>query len=366
MRNAQKLFQWLLILFACNPAYAQDTWPSPEVAQMYRHAISYMDNGNFKDAVTTFKQAILLAPDKMVLYRDMGRAQYLSGDYAEAEKSISSFLSMHEPAADAQCYQLLAASGAALGKYKDARKAIKEGLVRFPDSGILYRELGNIYHKEKKQDAALNAWIDGIEKAPAYSGNYYEAARVYLATDNVLWGLLYGEIYLCMERDTTGAQELKRLLFSGYKTMFDNIAKLPAAKDGNVFKSATVNGFEAAVMNTYVSLTPVVSDGITTENLTMVRTRFLMDWFLAYAKKYPFSLFSYEDEMVRTGHFDIDNEWLFGKAERAEQFEAWNKFHDGDLDRFMSWQRVHPLKTNANEHYNARKMKGMFGGKKKR
>ena len=78
--------------------------------------------------------------------------------------------------------------------------------------------------------------------------------------------------------------------------------------------TAATNGFEEAVFNTFIKLSPVVADGITTENLTMVRTRFLMDWYQQkYNEKYPFTLFSRQDRMTRDGYFDIYNQWMFGK-----------------------------------------------------
>lgn len=357
MLSIQKFFSVVFLLLLTNCAMAQETWPSPEVEQMYRHAKEYMALGNLNDAIITYKHAISLAPGKMVLYRDLGNALFLSGRYNEAEQALSSVNSM--PDADAQCYRILAASQAAQSDFKSARATLKKGIGRFPDSGLLYHEKGMVSAIEKKPEDALNAWLDGIRREPAYPQNYYEAAHIYLNSDKVLWGLLYGEIYINIAHDTANMQDMKKMLFTAYKTMFDNISKdVPGYGKEN--PKVAVDNFSDAVRQVYASLTPVVSDGITTENLTMVRTRFVMDWFSRYNDKYPFSLFSYLDELIRTGHFDIYNEWLFGKAESVAEYASWNTFHEGDLARFSLWQNEHQLHPATRDFYNNRNIEGLF------
>ena len=130
--------------------------------------------------------------------------------------------------------------------------------------------------------------------------------------------------------------------------MCDDIASSVTTKLGE--HATQPSTFLDAVEKTYLALTPVVSDGITTENLTMVRTRFLMDWFDKYAGKYPYSLFSYQDYLVKNGLFDIYNEWLFGQAESVVEYNAWKQFHTGEMEFFMEKRQsnsLHPQKSDA-------------------
>ena len=353
----QKLFLQAVILFSATHVIAQPNWPSPEVEKMYRNAREYVAAGNFKDAIITYKQAIKLAPDVMILYRDLGDALSRSGNYDEAEKVLTPLLT--KPGADVQCFLLLAQTHAARKNTKSAIAALKKGVTKFPASGLLYHETGNVFYLEKKQEAALNAWLDGISKEPAFAENYFDAANIYLSADKVLWGIIYGEMFLEMQHDTTGDDALKNKLFKAYKTMFDNFAQGEAPQYGKPSKHTTVNSFESAVQQVYSSLTPVVSDGITTENLTMVRTRFLMEWGTTYSKKYPFSLFSYLDNVIRSGRFDMYNEWLFGKAESAAEYKAWNEFHEGDMQRFLQWKSAYQFTPARNDFYNDRNMDGI-------
>ena len=238
-------------------------------------------------------------------------------------------------------------------------------MEKFPGSGVICNITGKILYENKQPAQALNAWLDGIQNDPRFDANYYDAASVYLRTKKVEWGILYGEIFLSMAHDTTYDVELKNKLFAGYKVMFENMVKGNAPKYGEVLKHNTANTFMDAVQNVYQSHTPVVSDGITTETLTMLRVRFLMDWFTAHDKKYPFSFFSYQEKLIKNGRFDVYSEWIFGHAESATQYSAWNEYHDGDMDRFLKWRPAHLFVPAGGEFYNDRDMEGLFEKKKK-
>jgi tetratricopeptide (TPR) repeat protein len=335
----------ICVFFSPTFMFAQEKWSSPEVAQMYADGVIYIAAGNYTKAIITFKQALLLDPGKTSVLKKLGRAQYLSGNYDDAVQTINSIGGI--PGADDECYQLQAACFEAQKHYKQASAVLQAGMVKYPYSGLLYHERGHLYYLQREHEDALAAWLDGIAKDPGYPLNYYEASLVYLGTNKVVWGLLYGEIFLNMEHDTIVDLEIKKKLFAGYKTLFDNIAEnKPGAK-----QDRDTTNFEAAVLRTYSMLTPVVSDGISTTRLTMVRTRFLMDWFSVNSSKFPFSLFSYQDELIRTGHFDIYNEWLFGEAENIQEYKAWNVFHEGDMNRFKEWQKSHRYRPVTRDFY---------------
>jgi len=336
------------IIVAALGVVAQEQWPSPEVEQMYDHARDDMAMGNFTDASVVYKQAIILAPDKMILYKGLGNAFYRLGNYAAAEQTLTPLIA--RPGADAGCYELLAACQAAQKEMKAAMNTLSAGLHRFPGSGLLYHGQGVVCDLEKNKRDALTAWLEGIKSDPGYALNYYSTALYYLPTEKVTWGLLYAEVYLAMAHDTTGDQELKNNLLNGYKSFFTRLAGTEVPKYGTALTHKQPSTFEEAVDDIYSRLTPVVSDGFSVENLTMVRTRFLMDWFITWGNKYAYALFIYEDELIRAGNFDKYNEELFGKAENATEYDAWNQFHSGELVHFTKWNSEHHFVPAANDN----------------
>lgn len=360
LKQLSLIFFFLLVFSPF--AKAQEEWPSPEVAQIYKQAREYLMAGSFKQAITTYRQAIQLAPEKMVLYRDLGKAYYLSQDYENAKKILEPVVKSND--ADDQSILLLANCYATTGDKKKARSEFEKGIERFPNSGLLYHDLGKLYEEDNDLPKALNAWLTGIKNNPAYHVNYYEAARIYATTKKPIWAILYGEIFVLMERHTQRADDTRKMLIAAYTSMYANpTTEVPTF--GQVKKEKEASSFEEAVTGIYAKLSAVVSDGITTESLIMLRTRFLMDYYTQYAAKYPFSLFSYQDDLVRNGYFDIYNEWLFGKIENAQFYEAWNKFHPGDMNRFENWLSLHSLHPKTSDDYNTSDMKEVFGKKKK-
>jgi len=296
---------------------------------MYSHAHEYLQMGNLDGAITTYKQLLTFVPGNATVSTELADAYYRKGDFQHTTDVLATVTGT--AAASEQAYQLMAAGQAGLNHYKEAKETTKAGLQRFPNSGLIYFEQGKVYFEDNEEPDALRSWMDGTEKAPAYAPNYHEIAMSFFNCDEVLWGLVYGEQYLAMPHDTAGDDGFKKSLFDAWKKFFNHIAE-PAAK-------VTFSGTERDILNSYKQLTPVVSDGTGTENLTMVRTRFLMEW----GKRGDMQdIFRYEETLVREGWFDIYNEWLFGKAESDVQYQAWNTFHEGAMNKYLAWRAEHP------------------------
>jgi hypothetical protein len=118
-------------------------------------------------------------------------------------------------------------------------------------------------------------------------------------------------------------------------------------------------------MHTMQQLLPLINDGVTTENLTMLRTRFIMDWTKDYAAQYPFSLFDYHTDMLRDGEFEAYNQWVFGKVENAKQFENWTKFHLQAIPDYEAWVKTNQYKPKAQDFYNPKDFRALFARKRK-
>ncbi len=356
------LFIVVFLCFFCGQGvHAQVSWPSPETEQMYTKAREYLSRGNFKQAIITFQQLIPLAPEQMVSYRDLAQAYYFSGLYPDAYKTLSSIIDNSK--ADEQSYQLAGASLAAMGENKKARTVLNKGVASYPHSGLLYHELGKMYEDKDEHEAALKSWLDGIEADPAYHVNYYDAAKIYAMTGKYVWTILYGEMFVNIEQHTARANETRKMVMSAYSQFFSTALKAGAPLYGKKSDNEIV-GFEASVTHVLLSLAPVVADGITTENLVMLRTRFATVWQQEYASTYPFSLFARHISLLRSGYFDVYNQWLFGEAENAKQFAAWKNFHPNVMEQFESWIAQNTYKPVATDFYNDKKLKGMFQRKK--
>lgn len=345
-----------VLLFLHAPLRAQTAWPSPEAEQVYLQGREYLSKGAVRQAVVTYKQALDLAPDVPVVRRDLGQAYYLSGNYKEALATLEPLIDQGQ--ADESAYQIAGASLAAAEEYKKAKVMLRKGLDRSAKKGLLYHELGAVYEKESDRENALKTWLEGIEKDPAYHVNYYEATRMYMYTTEMVWPILYGEVFLNMERQTPRANEVRKMLVAAYKRFFfmSGDKKEPVKKKA----PGSAASFEEAVSEVLNKQFPAISDGITTENLTMVRARFIMDWNELYAARFPYAVFAYQDDLLRDGHFDAYNQYLYGRADNAQQLASWNQFHPQAMGNFESWAQGHAIKNYSGGFYNPKKTKDIF------
>lgn len=350
----------IFLLLGRLPAGAQGQiiWPTPEAEGLYNQARQYLSSGAFRPAIATYQQVIALVPGQMPLYRDLAQAYLLSGNYALADETLAGVIESDK--ADEYCFQIAAASKLAQKEEKKARRLLDRGIDRFPHSGLLYHQYGKLYEEARDEEEALQQWVAGIAADPGFRVNYYEAARTYMHTKKPVWAILYGEIFVNLERATPRSNETRKMLLAAYKRLYTTPAGDKVQAFGKSKTDKPVASFEEAVERTLMRLGPVVSDGITTENLIMLRTRFLMEWMDNYAAKYPFTLFTFQDNLLRRGQFDAYNQWLFGRAENMQQYDAWVKFNQDVMPVFERWQLAHPLVPTAGDHYNNGKIKGLF------
>lgn len=347
----------LLTQFSSLSTDAQVSWPTPEVENLYREARNYHSNGNLREAIVRYQQAIQIAPDIVLLYRELAHAYYLAQGYDDVINTLDPIIK--EGVADAETYKIMAQSLVAKGESKRAKKLMRDAIIKLPNAGPLYHQMGLMYEQDNETVYALESWLDGIQKDPTYHINYYEAARIYMSTNKIVWAVIYGEIFVNMEQQTKRSYDTRALLIEAYRRIFTSLATGDIPKFGAGAGQAK-NSFEEAVYNTYIRLSPVMSDGFTTENLIMLRTRFIMDWTLNYASEYPFTLFTRHDDLIRNGFFDMYNQWLFGKVENQQQYEAWLKFHANAMPQFESWLSRNKLIPQTSDFYNTKQVDGIF------
>jgi len=336
-----------LVMFVYMNTYCQDQKPSPELAQMYTNIAEKISLGDYPGAIITSRQALRLAPGNIGFATILGRAQYLSGLFKDARETLYSVST--NTITDTEYYRILAACQYKLNETKAACKTLAEGSKVCRSPGCLYFDLGNIYRATAGEEKAIKAFLSGIQADYSFPSNYRAAASWYLSSENVLWGLIYGEMYLAMLHDTTEDYRLKCDLFTGWQLFLDKLPET-AGRDRNVTsKKNTDSDFESAVKQTYLQLTPVISDGLSVENMTMLRARFLMDWYSNCGVKYPFRFFDYQQNLLGNGYSDICTEWLYGQTANRDEYDAWNNFHDGAISRFVEWKKSFPFQPAAPE-----------------
>src|SRR5207253_5747670 len=148
------------------------------------------------------------------IQKDLATSYYYKRDYEKALDEVKILMDRED--ADVVAFQIAGNVYKALEEVKEGEKVYKRGLKKFPNSGPLYSEYGELLW-EKKDFDAIKYWEKGIQVDPSYAGNYYNAALFYFFTNDKVWSLVYGEIFVNMESLNDRSTAMKQLLLQGYK-----------------------------------------------------------------------------------------------------------------------------------------------------
>lgn len=285
-------------------------------------------------------KALQQDPGNIEISKDMAFNYYLQKDNAKALEIIKPLLDRNN--ADDQCFQIAGNIYKALGQEKECEKIYKKGLKKFPHSGSLYNEYGELLLALNDQ-SAIKQWEKGIEMDAGYSGNYYNAAKHYYMTGDKIWSIIYGEIFLNIEVLTARNAEIKNMVLDTYKKIF---------ADTEIFQNTKIkNGFEQAFLQTLYKQNSIATSGINPETLTMIRTRFILDWVNNFSRKFPFRLFEYHLQLLREGMFDAYNQWIFGAAQNLVAYQDWTSSHPDEYNEFLKFQKGRIFKMQAQQYY---------------
>ena len=328
---------FLLLFFA---SIVVSGFAQAQEASAQQTARDYMRSGDWDNAVLVLNRALQQEPRNLDYQKDLAMTYFYKRDYARALEQVKPMLDRDD--ADVPVYQIAGNVYKAMEMVKDADKMYRKALKKFPNSGPLYSEYGELLWSSKDYDA-IKLWEKGIEAAPSFAGNYYNAAVYYYYTKDKIWTILYGEIFVNMEYLTERATEMKKLLLSAYKEkLFNGSSNDNNKKQGD---------FEKAVLQTYNRAGAAVNQGMNIGSLTMLRTRFILDWFKNNAAKYPFRLFDYQQQLIREGMFEAYNQWLFGTVDNLPAFDQWTKTNAEVYEKFVNFQKGRVFKMPAGQHY---------------
>lgn len=356
MNRSFSLLKKILIsgfLLITQVAWAQDA------NELFGTANNFIRTGDYANAILVLNQALQLEPDNIQFRKQLGFAYYLRGEMSKAKSVIDPLLDKKE--ADAQLFQIAGNIYQAKEDWKGAQRLYDKALRRFPESGELYNDNGQLLTVLKMYDGALSNWLKGIEKDPNFPGNYYNAARAYYYSKDPVWAILYGEIFVNLESYTNRTAEMRDILIESYKKLYNDpdmlSAPIPAMEEsGKKSRRSKSSSTTSDFVNVYRQLmskqTGVISSGIDPDALIMLRTRFLLDWYNFYGFKYPFALFDLQRSLLKAGLFEAYNQWLFGPVASQATFRSWTNLHKAEYDKFMQYQRNHPFKLRADEYYN--------------
>ena len=272
--------------------------------------------------------------------KDLAYELFQKKNYEKALETIKPLVDRND--ADEQVYQIAGYIYKALDQPNEAEKLYKRGIKKFSPAGMMYNEYGAFKLAKGDNEGAIKLWEKGIETDPSFTGNYYSACKFYLPTEDIMWSLIYGEMFLNLESQSNRSPEIKVILLENYKKFFEqDITKNIKDK----------NGFEQSFLDAINKEADLATAGINPETLTMIRSRFILNWFQRFGSKYPFKLFEYHRQLLKDGLFEAYNQWLFGAPFNLVSYQNWTSLHNKEYTDLYNLQKGATFKVSSKQYY---------------
>lgn len=327
----------VVFLFISSSLLAQQS-----LQQLRETAISFQRQGDYSNTMMVLSKALELEPNNLTLNKDVAFTYYLGGDLKRAAERILPLTDRED--ADVQVFQIAGNIYKALEENKTCEKIYKKGLKKFSNSGPLFSEYGELLWEMKRPPEAIAQWEAGINLDPSYSGNYYHAAKFYYAAADKARSLVYGEIFVNLESYSVRTAEIKILLLESYKRIF-------MANDPKVFFIKPTTAFEKLFLEVMDRQSALALRGITIDNLLIIRSRFVLDWFNLSGGKFPHQLFDHMQYLMQQGMFEAYNQWLFGAGTDPNAFQLWINNNKEAYGNYVDYQRNKLFRMPAGQHY---------------
>jgi len=356
----RKIFTIVLFVSFGLSSFGQTKDDKVKAYEIAMEAIKIMDNGEIEKSIEMLKKSQKLDSENYNYPYEIGYAYYLQKDYKNAIKTLKETIKYKENSD--QCFTLL---GNIYDIDKQPEKAIeiyKKGLIKFPKSGRLYYELGNVQEVLKKYDDALESWENGITVSPSYPSNYHTASIYYCKyTTEKLWGVIYGELFINIERGSKKTSEISKLLFDTYKSSitikskteagvsFSKSMQMTIPKDGEEIKLPFSIPYEMTMVLAVTSELEEKELGI--KSFNNIRTAFIKNWYENKRNiEYPNILFDWQKKLIDLGYFESYNYWLLMKGSEDE-FDKWVANNKETFDKFIEWFTENPLTIDEQNNF---------------
>jgi tetratricopeptide (TPR) repeat protein len=334
----------VLFLFLIAVQFSRAQTNEEKALNDVKQAIILEGRGSLDSAINLLDEAVKFYPEGTNIGYELAIAHYTRGDYDTARAVLEKLLDRKD--VFSSVYQLL---GNTYDKLKNVEKAIAtylNGIVKFPEAGELYLEMGTMYLSRKEYNPAIAYYEKGIQSDPGFASNYYWAAKIYCNSDEAVWGMIYGEIFLNLERNSKRTDEISKLLFDTYKKKIrfprDSSFQVNFSKPGNYVVFDTVKNkkktpFVKAVYEPMLMLALLNEKTVDLNSLSRIRKYFVESYFKTGTyQNYPNALFDFQYRVLKAGHWDAYSRWILFKGDEAEGNE-WVNANRQKWDDFVKW-----------------------------
>ncbi|PHR31398.1 MAG: hypothetical protein COA38_08110 [Fluviicola sp.] len=347
----KNLLALTIVLFISTQLFSQT--PRDKAKALMDLAITVMDEGDTKAARGYLEKAIELDPDNPSYLYEIAFSYSIDKNYKKVIKTCEA-LTKHKNVFP-KIYQMLGNAYDYDGNSKKAIKAYERGMKEFPNAGNLYLERGNMELMQEKYDAALEYYVEGTKLDPMYPSNYYWCTKLYLSTKNEYLGMIYGELFMNLERNSARTGEISKLLYNTYNSEItfptDTSVSVSFASNTIYLSDKDIKGKNAgdnllamltqvnygSVYEMMLGLSVIGEKEVSLESLDRIRTKFRENYYSNDKHvEFPNALFEYQKKVQEAGYMEVYNYWVLSQG-NDEEFTAWKDLNDDTWNAFIDW-----------------------------
>lgn len=356
-----KIILILLASIAFNSnAFAQKQAKKDEAKEIAKIAIEKMDAGELDESIKLLEKAKKLDKTNSTYTYEIAYATYKKGDYKKAIELLEKII--HSDDAEDEYYRLLGNSYDSAGKPDKAIDIYLEGIKRFPQkSGKFYSESGLVQYNQQKYNEAISFWEKGIKEEPYYASNYYWLTKIFSLSEENIWTLLYGEIFMSLELNSKRTEEISIILFNTYKKVYvaknDREGEFFMTKNTTLIMDDEKDGslnFELTYLFAYAAEANFTK-GITTQNIYEAKKGFLSFWFdiKNFNKDFQNSLLDFQKKMKDDNVLEAYTYWFLSEG-NPEEFQTWYNGNKDKFDKFANWIQTNKIDLKKENKYSRR------------
>jgi tetratricopeptide (TPR) repeat protein len=133
----------------------------PTAKELYEKGRQYMLQGDYDNAELLFKKSLELDPKPIDVSNDLCYVYYLKRDFTNGLELGKNLI--ERPDASVMSFLILGLHHKAIAEVKECRKLYEKALKKFPKSGLIYCDYGQLAFESKEDDEAIRLWEKGIE-----------------------------------------------------------------------------------------------------------------------------------------------------------------------------------------------------------
>lgn len=191
------IFFTSLILFISSPAFSQNE----EVIGLVKQGIEQHDNGNYKEAIRFYEEALNVDPNAPLVHYELGYSYYALEQYDKAIDYCNNILKIGK-GQQKDAYLLMANSFDHQGKSKKALKTYQKAIKLFPDAYLLHYNMGLTHYKIGELKKAEAAVIEAINNNLSHGSSHNLLGQIKADQGERIPALLSTYFFLLLEQGT--------------------------------------------------------------------------------------------------------------------------------------------------------------------